>query len=505
MDRVMQKRIVVVLGMHRSGTSAVTRGLKALGVELGDKLMPAVAGNNDKGFWEDTEVVALNDEMLRSLGYDWQSQIPLDRLDAMQHALAGFELRAVQLLRSRLENSTVFGLKDPRIARLLPFWKTVFVHMGVEASYVLAIRHPLSVAASLSKRDGFEVAKSGYLWLSHLVPGIAESAGSRRVVVDFDLLMERPKQQLSRIAEALGLPFDETSPEVAEYIDRFLAEGLRHSRFHLDDLKLAVDLPQAVQDAYALLDKLAKDELSLSSAQAAKGFARISQHLREAGPALRYMTRQDEAIAGLRQNVTQQDQQLGVFNQTVAQRDQQIAALNQAVAERDHQIAALDQTIAQRAAQIAVLSQDMLERDGQISDLHQSAALHVEEVAGFNETIVQREQEIASLRQAHTQRDEELAGLNKAILERDGQIANLEHAISSRGEEAHGLKHTIAQRDAAMADLRQIVAEGEQQIRALAHDSQQLLTDRDQEIHHLRLALARTLRSRSWRITAPLR
>jgi lipopolysaccharide biosynthesis protein len=394
MDRGTPKRIIVVLGMHRSGTSAVTRGLKALGVELGDKLMPPVAGgNNDKGFWEDTEIVALNDEMLRSLGYDWQSQIPIDRLGAMQHALAGFELRAVQLLRSKMENVAVFGLKDPRIARLLPFWKSVFDHMGAQASYVIAVRHPLSVARSLNRRDGFSVEKSGYLWLGHVVPAMLDSEVGRRVVVDFDLLMERPKQQLSRIAEVLGLPFGETSPEVAEYIEEFLTEGLRHSQFHLDDLKLAVDLPQAVQDAYALLDKLAKDELSLSSAEAAKGFARISQHLRDAGPALRYMTRQDQEIASLKKNVTQRDQQLGAFNQTIAQRDQQIAALNQAVAERD----------------------------------------------------------------------------------------------------------------AEMADLRQIVAGGEQQIRALAQESQQLLAGKDQEIHHLRLELAKTLRSRSWRVTGPLR
>jgi hypothetical protein len=58
-------KMVVVLGMHRSGTSAITRGLLVMGVRLGDRLLPAVKGENDKGHWEDVDLNALNIEMLR--------------------------------------------------------------------------------------------------------------------------------------------------------------------------------------------------------------------------------------------------------------------------------------------------------------------------------------------------------------------------------------------------------------------------------------------------------
>ena len=68
-----QQRVIVVLGMHRSGTSAIARGLKALGVELGNNLMPPVANNNEKGFWEDVEIHALNQAVLATLGCDWHS------------------------------------------------------------------------------------------------------------------------------------------------------------------------------------------------------------------------------------------------------------------------------------------------------------------------------------------------------------------------------------------------------------------------------------------------
>ena len=63
-------RLIVVLGMHRSGTSAITRGLQVMGVELGDRMMPPVEGNNSKGFWEDLDLYALNIEILNNIGSD---------------------------------------------------------------------------------------------------------------------------------------------------------------------------------------------------------------------------------------------------------------------------------------------------------------------------------------------------------------------------------------------------------------------------------------------------
>ena len=71
------KQIVVVLGMHRSGTSAITRGLQVLGVELGSNLLSPEAGINDKGFWEDVDVTAFNDEFLKELGHDWHTLTPI--------------------------------------------------------------------------------------------------------------------------------------------------------------------------------------------------------------------------------------------------------------------------------------------------------------------------------------------------------------------------------------------------------------------------------------------
>src|SRR4030065_2921311 len=101
--RTGEKSIVVVLGMHRSGTSAITRALQVLGIDLGERLMLPAAGNNEKGFFEDIDVNAINIEMLGALGQDWHtlSLIPADEL--LHEKYAGLRLRAIGLLRSRLQ------------------------------------------------------------------------------------------------------------------------------------------------------------------------------------------------------------------------------------------------------------------------------------------------------------------------------------------------------------------------------------------------------------------
>ena len=66
-----RKKILIVLGMHRSGTSALAGLLSHLSIPMGDNLMTPVEGENDKGFFEDEEIVELNDQLLSKLGMSW--------------------------------------------------------------------------------------------------------------------------------------------------------------------------------------------------------------------------------------------------------------------------------------------------------------------------------------------------------------------------------------------------------------------------------------------------
>lgn len=108
---------ILVLGMHRSGTSACTRVLNMLGCALSHKLLGAGDGN-ESGHWEAIEAVALNDEILSSAGSshdDWGPINPDWRRSAIRSHMIG---RAKQIVAEHLEIGPLFAIKDPRICRL---------------------------------------------------------------------------------------------------------------------------------------------------------------------------------------------------------------------------------------------------------------------------------------------------------------------------------------------------------------------------------------------------
>jgi GT2 family glycosyltransferase len=246
-------KLIVVLGMHRSGTSAITRGLQVMGVTLGDRMMPPVEGNNGRGFWEDIDLNALNAEMLNAIDSDWCHLAAIDSIDIEILHKQGYFLRAVELLRQKVNNVPIFGFKDPRVAKLLPFWKEVFSHCQFDVSYVITVRHPLSVVKSLFKRDSIEAEQGYLLWLGYIIASLAGSAGEKRVLVDYDRLMQAPDRELMRIAKCTGLEIDPA--ELRNYKNDFLDEGLRHTVYDLNDLLLDDTCPPIVREIYtALLD-----------------------------------------------------------------------------------------------------------------------------------------------------------------------------------------------------------------------------------------------------------
>jgi len=136
MSRGNGKRIIVVLGMHRSGTSVIARSLQLLGVELGNSFMPA-RSDNVKGFWEDKDIMELNLELLQFNGDNWHSLAPVTTEKIANCLNTEFFGRALELLRGKTEQISIFGIKDPRMARLLFFWQRVFEHDGYDVSFVI--------------------------------------------------------------------------------------------------------------------------------------------------------------------------------------------------------------------------------------------------------------------------------------------------------------------------------------------------------------------------------
>ena len=252
--------------MHRSGTSLTTRALKVLGVDLGDRLIPPIDGDNDKGFWEDIDINDFDNALLEKVGSSWDRLTLLDE-NAQTHRLAAQRKTAVSMLKSKMKSAELFGFKDPRTAILLPFWQTVFQELDLDDSYVIAVRNPLSVANSLLKRNDMPLEAGILLWAKHMSGILRGTQGKRRVVVDYDLMLESPSHQIKRIASALSLPFDESSQQRLDLFEnKFINQNLRHHQVSLTKLKRSELVPDFVKHAYDWMLKLAKDEVEFSDA-----------------------------------------------------------------------------------------------------------------------------------------------------------------------------------------------------------------------------------------------
>ena len=359
----MNQPIVVVLGMHRSGTSTVTRALQAVGVSLGGRLMPAVPGNNDKGFFEDLDIVNFNERLLSAVGHAWHSIRLLKSSDVDRLCEQGYLKEAIQLLRKKSQPGQIFGFKDPRTAKLLPFWLRVFQVGGFEARYVIAVRHPLSVADSLAKRDGLAPERSYLLWITHVLTSLRETSEDSRILVDYDAFVAEPQKTIGRLAGFLKTTVDTT--DQAAFLRDFLSEDLRHSFYLPQDVWSDSAAVELAKEIYTAISDVARN------VEADKNFDRLSQLDRWESEFSRI-----QPLVGLvdllSSGVAERDGQIAILGQAVSERDGQIASLSQAVSERDGQIASLSQAVTDRDVQITSLRQAVTDREGQISRYHQT-------------------------------------------------------------------------------------------------------------------------------------
>ncbi|HXP87440.1 MAG TPA: glycoside hydrolase family 99-like domain-containing protein [Bryobacteraceae bacterium] len=541
--------------MHRGGTSAIARGLETIGVHLGDNLLPAGA-DNPKGFWEDVECIALNEELLAQvrsaydrLGLAWRFSEP-------DPAISALKLRAVQLIKRKIaEHAGVWGFKDPRTSRLVPFWREVVETCGCTASYVIALRNPLSVALSFEKRNQIPAEKCYFLWLQHMLPAVLETTGSRRAVVDYDLLMDAPVEQLSRLASRLGLEFTAQSRSAAQaYQEEFLERGLRHTEFAVSDLAVDSRVPEDVIAVHGLLSSAARDEVDLDAPGIVEKFNAVNSRLRGIASAFSYANALEADRTNLYLSIADYDRRGAVLQQSVAEREREIAALNHAVAEgqveqtrfqqvlleregafsqalseRDRQIADLSEAASQREAEIGELQQARSEADARIAGLKQAVSEREGEISALGQVVSERDARIAGLEQIASRSEGQITSLYQAQAERDTRIAHLQQAVSARDAHIAGLQQEQSERDTQIAGLNQVLSERGQQIaslgRTLAEREEHIasldrilsqrgdkieslkatLSDREALINSLQRAVWALKDSMSWRVTAPLR
>lgn len=235
---------LLLCGMHRSGTSVMAKMLASLGISPGaeDELLAPHAQDNPDGYWERRDVYDAHVGFMAELGLDW------DRVAWMSPHL--LQRRESTVLGTRL-SGILEGLgerepwliKDPRLCLLMPVWREV----APDAAIAVAVRHPLSIAASLasSPRGIYPTRLSLLLWQKYMLRLLADLDGRPVLFVSYERLVADPSAELPRILRLLaaqGLP--EPPSEAVQRACAVVNSGLHRNR-QQEDAGGLMDIGQA--------------------------------------------------------------------------------------------------------------------------------------------------------------------------------------------------------------------------------------------------------------------
>jgi GT2 family glycosyltransferase/glycosyltransferase involved in cell wall biosynthesis len=231
--------------MHRSGTSVATRLLNLFGVYLGaEEYLLSPRPDNPKGFWEYQPILDLNVEILERLGGNWHEPPPFPPDWETAPEFADLRQRARALI-ARHFTAGVWGWKDPRTCLTLRFWKQILP----PARYVICLRSPVEVAASLEKRDGFSIEKSIRLWQLYTGEAIEQTTGLPRLFVFYEDLIHSYQEEVARLAKFLGRCDVLERPAILTAIEEYIDLDYHH---HQTSFLNTVDDPRLLFPAKAL-------------------------------------------------------------------------------------------------------------------------------------------------------------------------------------------------------------------------------------------------------------
>ena len=231
-----ERTAYLVLGMHRSGTSAVTQLLALAGASLPANVMPGDE-HNAKGYFEPWKIAIFDDERLRAAGSAWDDPFAYPFRPLPPDEERTWLDRAVALFDEEFGDAAWPLMKDPRATVLLPFWRAVLAARGVGLRCVIPVRHPLAVAGSLARRDGFPPEKSVLVWSAYMLAAEAYTRDLPRAFVGYDTLLADWRAEAARIEAAHGAPLPKLTEAAGKRIDKFLTADLRHNAAADDQLK----------------------------------------------------------------------------------------------------------------------------------------------------------------------------------------------------------------------------------------------------------------------------
>ena len=481
---------VVVLGVHRSGTSALAGVLGQLGCDLPQSLMPPNE-NNPRGYFESNKVYQFNDALLASAGSSWDDWQEFNPGWIRSQRAEEFRTRARAVLAEEFGTSPLFVLKDPRICRFAPFWLDLLGQEGCRPLVVCTHRNPLDVANSLARREGWPAAFGLLLWLRNVVDAEVGSRGRARCFTSYDRLMENWAAAVQGLQERLDIVLPRQSDSVAAEIEAFLSRDLQHFRKGPEQTIANPLLSGWIRESYGILERWATegerkadhaafDRIRSELNQAAPAFGRLvqtvltaGQDLREAQATLGETKAEADGLRGdlaARQQALQQAQ--ATLDETKAEADGlrgDLAARQQVLQQAQ---AALDETKAEAdglRGDLAARQQALQQAEATLAEVRQARQAAGQQAATAEAARTAAQAEVARLTAAQQAGAEALARAEAALEEAHRERDQLRSALEQRSHEAEQVGLALREREAALdATRRQQTADAAEIVRLSA-------------------------------------
>ena len=226
MKAVLKPKIILVLGMHRSGTSLVAQLIAKWGAYMGKELMSANTYNQD-GYWEYQPLVDFHEKVLQKTNNTWYA--PSEAFDVKQ-LLLEFGDEARELVEQMDKEGKVWCWKDPRMVLFLDFWKVILE--GRDIVFIITNRRLEAVASSLFNRDKYPAFISNALWefstykiIEALTPKI------KYKWIDYDKIISEPEIAISELFLFLNNSLQITeNQKVYDHMIRTVKKSLNHAK-----------------------------------------------------------------------------------------------------------------------------------------------------------------------------------------------------------------------------------------------------------------------------------
>ncbi len=472
---------VLILGMHRSGTSALTGTLNLLDISLGNELLEP-KNDNQKGFFENKSIVEINESILESLGAHWHDVFYVP--EALSTLDSSLRDKLKKVIVKEFEGSPLFAIKDPRLASLFPLYESVLNELSIEIKIIIPYRNPIEVARSLSNRDKFTQEKAILLWTYNILWAEQFSRAYRRVFVEFDELISDTEKSIVTISEKLNIKLLEKYRQSRSSIDDFLEPSLKHHNIIVNNN--STEIPYAILKLLELDfngnigDQFDRLQLEIEA------YRRLFYH-QEIVDSIKKIPNLTERLLSQESQLQEEKEKLHQCNNNFEKDHKALEKAYKLVDEKKRTISSLKNIL--KESEKALQSQTTL-----VKNSNKELQLAANEIGEYKKRLKEQSTTLEQLNRSLHDKESMLGELHQMLTKQTQTIAHKELKIQQQERELKKSKKIIQHREEELTKVEKSMTQ-----------SHQKMHQYKSRINRLEKELIDLYTSKSWKITRPLR